>query len=148
MSTIRHTILCVDDDPDDLQLLNEALKGASEDFEIIEAHNGREALERLQKFKHGDHPPCLIILDINMPIMNGKETLSLIKKDEVLQSIPVVVFTTSESELDKTFCHKHGVEMITKPPSFKSFTTAVQKLLRFCVFSGGISVSINLFEQF
>jgi CheY-like chemotaxis protein len=68
-----------------------------------------------------------------MPVLNGKETLSIIKSDEALKSIPVVVFTTSDSESDKRFCSFHGVEMITKPPNFHSFRSIVQKLLRFCV---------------
>lgn len=129
----KHTILCVDDDTDDLQLLQESLRDTHEDFAIIEAHNGRQAMDFLKHSKISGEHPCLIILDINMPILNGKETLSLIKSDEALKSIPVVVFTTSGSESDKRFCHLHGVEMITKPPNFKSFKSVVQKLLRICI---------------
>jgi CheY-like chemotaxis protein len=128
----KYTILCVDDDADDLQLLHETLKDTHDNFVVVEAHNGRQALELLQKSKNtGDHP-CLIILDINMPVLNGKETLSIIKKDEMLKSIPVVVFTTSGSDSDKRFCDLHGVQMITKPPNIHSFKTAVQKLLQLC----------------
>jgi CheY-like chemotaxis protein len=128
----KHTILCVDDDSDDLLLLHETLKDTHEDFQVIEAHNGRQALDLLQKLKQdGDHP-CLIILDINMPVLNGKETLSIIKKDEALKAIPVVVFTTSGSDSDKNFCSLHGVEMVTKPPTFTNFKSVVQRLLRFC----------------
>lgn len=129
----KYTILCVDDDSDDLQLLHETLKGAQENFDVMEAHNGRQALELLKKSKNNGTPPCLIILDINMPVLNGKETLSIIKNDEVLRNIPVVVFTTSGSEADKRFCNFYGVEMITKPPTFQNFKTVVEKLLRFCV---------------
>src|SRR5215216_7834652 len=128
----KHTILCVDDDSDDLQLLHESLKGTHENFDVIEAYNGRQALDLLHKLKHSGTPPCLIILDINMPVLNGKETLSIIKRDEVLKSIPVVVFTTSGSELDQHFCQMHGVEMITKPPNFQNFKLIVQRLVQFC----------------
>ena len=128
----KHTILCVDDDADDLQLLHETLKGVEEEFAVLEAHNGRQAIELLQKLKLNKAHPCLIILDINMPVLNGKETLSIIKKDEELKSIPVVVFTTSGSESDRRFCKFYGVEMITKPPSFHSFKSVVQKILSFC----------------
>ena len=129
----KHTILCVDDDSDDLLLLNETLKDTREDFEVIEAHNGRQALDLLQNLKKSGQHPCLIILDINMPILNGKETLSIIKSVEALKSIPVVVFTTSGSESDKRFCNFYGVEMVTKPPSFTTFKTVVHKLLKLCV---------------
>ena len=128
----KNTILCVDDDADDLQLLHETLKDLHEDFVAVEARNGRQALDFLQQSKKTGDLPCLIILDINMPVLNGKETLSVIKKDEALKSIPVVVFTTSGSESDKRFCDLHGVEMITKPPNINSFKDAVQKLLSLC----------------
>jgi CheY-like chemotaxis protein len=128
----KHTILCVDDDSDDLQLLNESLKDTLQNFDVVEAHNGQQALDLLQELKNTGNHPCLIILDINMPVLNGKETLSIIKKDETFKSIPVVVFTTSGSESDKRFCNFHGVEMVTKPPNFHSFKSVVQKLLRFC----------------
>src|SRR5215213_7109302 len=127
-----HTILCVDDDSDDLQLLHESLKGGQENYQVIEAYNGRQALDVLRQLKASGNPPCLVILDINMPVLNGKETLSIIKKDEQLKSIPVVVFTTSGSDMDKRFCHLHGVEMITKPPNFQNFKSVVHKLLKFC----------------
>src|SRR5215216_3375672 len=128
----RNTILCVDDDADDLQLLHESLRGTNEAYTVIEAHNGRQALDILYRLKIANNPPCLIILDINMPVLNGKETLSIIKKDETFKSIPVVVFTTSGSELDQHFCQMHGVEMITKPPNFQNFKLIVQRLVQFC----------------
>ena len=128
----KHTILCVDDDSDDLQLLHETLKDTREDFEVIEARNGKQALDLLQRLKNNGANPSLIIMDINMPVLNGKETLSMIKKDEQLKAIPIVVFTTSGSDSDKSFCFYYGVEMITKPPSFHNFKNVVQKLLRFC----------------
>lgn len=125
-------ILCVDDDVDDLELLHEILRGANGNYTILEAHNGRKALDILRDLKTADSPPCLIVLDINMPVLNGKETLSMVKRDEMLKSIPVVVFTTSGSEADLQFCNLHGVEMITKPPNFHNFKSVVQKLLKFC----------------
>ena len=67
-----------------------------------------------------------------MPVMDGKETLSLLKRDEQYKDIPVVVFTTSNSELDKLFCKRLEVEMITKPPHYRSLEAAVLKLLSFC----------------
>ena len=123
------TILCVDDDSDDLQLLNETLCDTYKDFEIVEAHNGRQALDLLQQLKNSGQHPSLIILNINMPVLNGKETLSIIKTDEAFRSIPVVVFTTSGSESDKKFCSLYGVEMVTKPPGFKAFTMVVHSLM-------------------
>lgn len=128
----RNTILCVDDDADDLLLLNEILQEYNEDFNVKEAHNGRQAIDILQTAKAEEDLPCLIILDINMPVLNGKQTLTYIREDETFKSIPVVVFTTSGSSADKHFCNMYGAEMITKPPNYNSFKTVVHKLLRFC----------------
>ena len=128
----KHTILCVVDDADDLLLLHETLQELQQDFVVVEARNGRQALDILQKSKNTAELPCLIILDINMPVLNGKETLTYIRKEEAFKSIPIVVFTTSGSTSDKVFCNLYGVEMITKPPNYQSFKTVVQKLLEFC----------------
>src|SRR3569833_283526 len=96
----KNTILWADDDADDLMLMKEILIKNNRNYEIVEVRNGKEALDFLQKSKETAHLPCLIILDINMPILDGKETLSILKKEEAYKSIPVVVFTTSNSELD------------------------------------------------
>lgn len=128
----KHTILWADDDYDDLQMMREILSKKKEDFEIVEVHNGKEALEYLKGTKEKSDLPCLIILDINMPVLDGKETLSIIKSTNDYSDIPVVVFTTSESELDKLYCKKFNTEMITKPPTFSSLGAVLDKLLKFC----------------
>lgn len=128
----KQTILWADDDNDDLQMIQEILQKKEGEFEIVEVHNGREALEYLKTAKSASEIPCLIILDINMPVLDGKETLSIIKKNDDYKDIPVVVFTTSESELDKLFCQKFNTEMITKPPTFKTLSAALDRLLNFC----------------
>jgi CheY-like chemotaxis protein len=129
----KHTILWADDDADDLSLMKEILLKHNRNYEIVEVSNGKEALDFLEQSLQTSTLPSLIILDINMPILDGKETLSIIKKIEGYKAIPVVVFTTSNSELDKMFCKKYHVEMITKPPHYKSLEAAVLKLLNFAV---------------
>ncbi len=128
----RH-ILWADDDMDDLMLMRHVLQDLGDDYNITEVHNGQEALDYLQGAKEAKSLPCLIILDMNMPVLDGKETLSRLKKDDVLKEIPVVFFTTSNSQMDKLYCKHNGVEMITKPPQYANLKEAVQKLLRFCL---------------
>ena len=84
------------------------------------------------KAKERAELPCLIILDINMPVLDGKETLSILKKTDNYKDIPVVVFTTSESEIDRLYCKKFNTEMVTKPPTFKTLANVLDKLLKFC----------------
>lgn len=122
-------ILWADDDMDDLMLMRHVLQDIGRDYDIREVNNGKEALEYLEKGKHSKQLPALIILDMNMPILNGKEALGIIKKDDVLKDIPVVFFTTSNSEMDKIFCRRFGVEMITKPPQYNFLREAVRRLL-------------------
>lgn len=125
----QQTILWADDDYDDLQMMREILAQKNDDFKIVEVHNGIEALEYLEQ---STNLPCLIILDINMPVLDGKETLSILKNTEKYKDIPIVVFTTSESELDKIYCKRFNTEMVTKPPTFTTLSAALDKLLKFC----------------
>ena len=128
----KKTILWADDDADDLMLMRQVLQEINNGFDITEVGNGRIALDFLENAKTSGVLPCLIILDMNMPVMNGRETLVTIKSDNELKDIPVVVFTTSNSELDKMFCKRYNVEMITKPPNYLNLKEAVEKLLGFC----------------
>lgn len=127
----RH-ILWADDDIDDLMLMRHVLQDLEDHYNITEVHNGQEALDYLQNAKQDETLPCLIILDMNMPVMDGKETLAKLKKDEELRKIPVVFFTTSNSQMDKLYCKHNGVEMITKPPQYANLKEAVVRLLRYC----------------
>jgi CheY-like chemotaxis protein len=128
----RH-ILWADDDIDDLMLMRHVLQDLGDDYNITEVHNGQEALDYLHAAKQSETLPCLIILDMNMPVMDGKETLAKLKKDEDLKEIPVVFFTTSNSQMDKLYCKHNGVEMITKPPQYAHLKEAVLRLLRYCL---------------
>jgi CheY-like chemotaxis protein len=127
----KRTILWVDDDMDDLELMHDVLKESDYNFLVQEAHNGREALDYLRQSKKKNNLPCLIILDMNMPVMDGREALKRIKEDVVLREIPAVVFTTSQSEMDKAYCKRYGVEMITKPLDYSSLERIVGQLLSY-----------------
>ena len=131
MKDIR-TVLCVDDDPDDREIVCTAISEIDSSYHIVEAENGLEAHSYLKTAKSTGHFPCLIILDINMPIMDGKETLVEIKKDEALSKIPVAMFSTSSSALDKNFFAEYGVELVTKPSDLTSIVSEVEKLLSHC----------------
>ena len=127
----KNTILWADDDTDDLQMMRQILLKNNKDFDIVEVGNGKEALFFLEEAVNSDNLPCLIILDINMPVLGGKETLATIKSTEAFKLIPVVIFTTSESDLDRMFCEKYETQMITKPPSYKTLEATIFKVLDF-----------------
>jgi CheY-like chemotaxis protein len=124
-------VLCVDDDPDDRDLIRNAIFKVDPSYSVAYATNGKEALSYLtQSLK--TELPCLIIMDINMPVMDGKQTVAEIKKIEKLKEVPIVVFTTSNHPSDLQFCQRHGVELVTKPANFVQITTEAERLLQHC----------------
>ena len=131
-TTTPRTILCVDDDSDDRDLVCNVIKKLDPSIQFIHAENGLVAHKILSQAKLKNEFPCLIILDINMPLMDGKQTLVRIKKDAALNGIPVVMFSTSSSALDKAFCSQWGVELITKPAKLSTVYTEVERLLNYC----------------
>ncbi len=117
MSATKHKILYAEDDLDDLDMVKLAFE-KQDDIEIVHAHDGNEALAYLTNLGDGEELPCLIILDINMPGMDGRQTLSHLKQNETFKDIPVVMFTTSNSPIDIEFAKKHGADFVTKPLRF------------------------------
>jgi len=126
------TILCVDDDEDDLFFIKEIIKSQGHSFEIEEARNGWDALNYLQESLSKQLLPCLIIMDMNMPRMDGKQTIHKIKEDGELARIPIVVFTTSSNTTHKKYFEGQGIRFITKPFDYKIFTGEIINLLTYC----------------
>lgn len=126
------TILCVDDDEDDLFFIKEIIQSQGYSFEIKEAKNGRDALDFLQGSLKNDLLPCLIIMDMNMPRMDGRQAIIKIKEDSRLATIPIVVFTTSSNTEHKKYFESQGIRFITKPFDYKVFTKEIVNLLAFC----------------
>jgi CheY-like chemotaxis protein len=128
----NHTILHVDDDPDDLEMLQDAIGKLENKYRVIESSDGVDALQQLEELKKEGTLPCLIVLDINMPKLDGRQTFMAIKSDPELAKIPVVIFSTSSSPMDRMFFeHKH-VEYMTKPILFQNFLDTAQRLLGYC----------------
>jgi two-component system, response regulator len=128
----NHTVLLVEDDPDDVLMVIEALADMPS-IKLVHEKNGFEALAYLKELRAKAAPlPCLIVLDMNMPILNGKQLLSILKNGEDFNSIPAIVFTTSSNEKDKDFCNQFDVPLITKPYDINTFNKTVQKFVDHC----------------
>jgi CheY-like chemotaxis protein len=119
----------MDDDVDDLTFIREAIKNHSTPFTVVEAKNGEEGIAYLSHAKAIGVLPCLIIMDINMPKMDGRRAIQIIKEDKEISRIPLVVFTTSSSTLDKRYFELYQVEYITKPNQYQAFTNKVYEML-------------------
>jgi len=128
-------ILIVEDSPTDVMLVREALDDSRfRDLNIHTVENGVKAMAFLQRegvFASAPRPR-LILLDLNMPAMNGHEVLAKIKADESLMRIPVVVFTTSGSEPDVMQAYgRHANCYVTKPMDFDDFSETVRAIATF-----------------
>jgi len=132
MLPFNHTILCVDDDEDDMTILHESFRILGTKYQIDEAFDGIDALNKLKAYKEKGELPCLIILDINMPRLDGKQAVIAIQSDPDLINVPIVIFTTSSSKMDQLFCASRHVAMMTKPIDFKTFHATAQKMLEYC----------------
>lgn len=119
--------MLVEDDQVDAMTVKRALKEikVTNPVEIVE--NGEEALEYLQN--DGNQKPGIILLDLNMPKMNGIEFLNVAKQDDNLKNIPVIVLTTSKEEQDKLDSFKLGVAgYMLKPVDYQQFVEVMKAI--------------------
>ncbi|MBI5471043.1 MAG: response regulator [Ignavibacteriae bacterium] len=123
----NETILLVEDDAVDAMTVKRALRDINVTNKLIVRGNGEEALEFLRQ--EDVERPCIIILDLNMPKMNGIEFLRVIKADETLRRIPVVVLTTSKGEQDRfeSFDLSAAGYML-KPVEYPQFVEVVKNI--------------------
>ena len=124
-------ILLLEDEPADAHLVRVSLREARVHCVLHHVVDGREGLDFLQRRPPFDAAPRpdLILLDLNMPRMNGHEFLAAIKADPALADIPVVVLTTSEVERDVEASYRQGAAgYITKPVDMEQFITAIVQL--------------------
>lgn len=127
----KHRILIVDDDADDREIIRDAFMSALEEQDFIFIENGDRLLEFLEQHGEGE-VPSLIMLDLNMPGKDGRETLREIKSDSRFHHIPTIVFTTSSSLRDKQMVYDLGANcFVTKPDTFNKLiemTTSISRL--------------------
>jgi CheY-like chemotaxis protein len=125
--TPARDILLVEDDEADAYLIRDALEGTGTLRSIIQVGDGVEALHHLRA--PSAIRPDLIVLDLNMPRMGGHELLDVLKTDDALRTIPVVVLSTSSAPDDVHGAyHRHANAYVTKPVALDDFTTAVNSI--------------------
>ena len=132
MKKRSYTILYVEDDHDDLLIISEAFEKYTDHLTVVHAPHGYEALQILKKMRLDNKLPCLIILDINMPVMDGKETLSEIRKNDDYQNIPIVIFSTSRHLPDKEFAQNLDAAFISKPVQYSDMENLVKEFVQKC----------------
>lgn len=124
-------ILLVEDDPGDVLMTREALEESKLFHTLTVLDNGEEAIKFLRREAPYEDAvrPDLVLLDLNLPRLDGREVLSIVKTDPSLRQIPCVVLTTSDAEDDVARSYDlHANAYVTKPVDFTSFTRVVRQI--------------------
>ncbi|GAA3305003.1 MULTISPECIES: response regulator [Dactylosporangium] len=135
-SSLPIEVLLVEDDPGDVLMTQEAFEEHKVRNKLNVVQDGEEALAYLRREgKYADAPrPDLILLDLNLPRVDGREVLGVIKEDQDLRRIPVVVLTTSQADEDILRSYSlHANAYVTKPVDFDSFIAVVRQIDEFFV---------------
>lgn len=128
----KKVIMIIDDDPDDRFFFLDAVKKIDQVIECVEADGSLQALELL---RNAEQLPDFIFLDLNMPLMDGGQCLTALKKDAKLKNIPVIIYSTSDSQKDKdAFIVRGAAHYLYKPSNIAQFP-------------GEIANAINMVEQ-
>ncbi|CAN7791938.1 response regulator [Caballeronia sp. LjRoot34] len=127
MKTPNKPILLVEDDEVDIMTIRRALKEIHVVNPVIPQENGEQALAYLRD--PANEKPCIILLDLNMPVMNGIEFLQVAKNDDELKRFPVVVLTTSEEQQDKVNSFNFSVAgYMAKPVDYRQFVEVMRSI--------------------
>lgn len=129
------TVMLVDDNPDHMDIIQEVIQDYAPEAELIIKSNGREALDYIKQSMSANYDgsvPSVVLMDIKMPVMDGFEALDAIKQDETVQSIPVVMLSTSENEEDVKRCYSGGANgFMSKPLKLDDLVAKVQACIDF-----------------
>lgn len=124
-------VYVVDDDCDDLELVQEGLALHSYKGPVLTIENGKKLLDQLGSGTH--HDPNVIVLDLNMPLLDGFETLERIRKHPKYSSTPVIILTASSKKADEARCYELGCNFFLSKPSrmsdYNALTTLVKKFV-------------------
>lgn len=125
-------VIYADDDADDLFLVSEGFLEYAPQIDLITVRDGAELLDCLQTLAATHQTPCLLILDINMPRITGKEALKKLRQMPRYEDLPVVLFTTSSSQQDMDFAENYNAGFITKPENFNDIAAIIEQFFHQC----------------
>lgn len=128
----KSTILYADDDLDDLFIVEQAFAPFADYINLVHVTDGSSALRCLKGLCGANSEPCLILLDMNMPVMDGRQTLVQIRQSEQLQHLPVALFTTSSSPSDQEFARQWNARFYTKPLEFNALQQLARTFVQMC----------------
>ena len=133
MTVSKHTIVYAEDDLDDLFIVKQAFE-QHDHITIVHAPDGKKALLTLEQMLVENFFPCLVILDINMPIMDGKEMLRKLREEVPFKELPVIMFSTSDSSRDRQFAENYDADFLSKPSTYNELKALVGHFVSKCRF--------------
>lgn len=126
-------ILYGDDDVEDQEIITELLAEIDQDLRLVCVSDGLAVLSYLENLHPDAAYPSIILLDLNMPRLDGFETLEFLKKKTQFNNIPTILFSTSSDQQMKKVAHKLGaLKFITKPVKYDQLLTVIKELVNFC----------------
>jgi CheY-like chemotaxis protein len=128
----KSLVLYADDDPEDVELVSEAFYTYSQNVELMTFRDGIELLNFVETIDPFHAAPCLFILDINMPRLNGKETLRRLRRIESFADVPAVLFSTSSLPADATFAKNFNAGFVTKPLHTNQVYMIIDEIVEHC----------------
>jgi CheY-like chemotaxis protein len=131
MDISSRLVLYADDDTDDLFFVRDAFSAYPE-IELKTFLDGGQILTYIERLKSSDKFPCLVILDINMPVVNGKEVLFRLREMEKFKNTPIIIFTTSSYSFDQEFAGKYDARFIVKPLHLDHMQGVIEEFLKYC----------------
>lgn len=128
----KQVLVYADDDDDDLQLVRDAMSPYEDLIELCLFKSGYEAHSFLMEIERQGEKPCLVILDINMPGLGGKEILPKLRSSPFFDEVPIILFTTSSMQHDYSFALQYNAGFITKPMTYRQMDVIADEFLSHC----------------
>jgi CheY-like chemotaxis protein len=126
-------VIFADDDADDLELITGFFKQFNRSVNVLEFRDGKEVLAFLEEYASNTSLPLLIVLDINMPGLNGMDTLVRIRQHKELRHLPVVIYTSSTNPEEQEFCESLVASWVRKSDSLDGIRQTARILAEFCI---------------
>ena len=121
-------MLYADDDEEDIFILKDTFLDLNTGISLVGVPNGYRVIDHLQRIPQGASYPLLIILDMDMPVLNGKETLELLKTDDIYRLIPVVLFSGQLQSLEESIFTRLNTTLYYKPLHFREWMVFARNL--------------------
>lgn len=126
-------IVYADDDHEDQEILKEVVAEIDSRLKVITVDGGQELINYLTSLKEGQGFPCIVVLDMNMPKMDGIETLKELKSHHLFKELPVVMFSTSDNQISVQMVQKLGAaDYVKKPVTYERFLDVARHFVDIC----------------